>query len=113
MLLETNSKRLFWPLAKVMEIFKGADGHARVAKVRLAGGNEFTRPFQRLYPMELSNIDLIDSDPRSTTQIAEDKIDTNEVSKNSNFQRNTEKQLDTCMRSESDRRIQVSQRLDL
>ena len=46
-------------------------------------------------------------------QIAEAKIDTNEVSKNSNFQRNTEKQLDTCMRSESDRRIQVSQRLDL
>ena len=87
--------------------------HARVAKVRLAGGYGFTRPFQRLYPLELNDVELVDFDSRFIMQIAEAKIDTNEVSKNSNFQRNTEKQLDTCMRSESDRRIQVSQRLDL
>ena len=84
-----------------------------MAKVRLAGGYGFTRPFQRLYPLELNDVELVDFDSRFIMQIAEAKIDTNEVSKNSNFQRNTEKQLDTCMRSESDRRIQVSQRLDL
>ncbi|XP_055944564.1 uncharacterized protein LOC129975526 [Argiope bruennichi] len=51
-LLETDGKRLHWPLGIVTEVLTGADGHSRVARVRTAQGEKL-RPFQRLYSLEI------------------------------------------------------------
>lgn len=48
-----DKKRLDWPLGVVLEIFPGKDKIHRLAKVRTAKG-VYLRPFQRLYPLELS-----------------------------------------------------------
>ena len=52
-LVGSDEKRVNWPLGLVMETFPGADGHARVARVKTSNG-ERIRPFQRLYLMEMS-----------------------------------------------------------
>ncbi|XP_055947081.1 uncharacterized protein LOC129980723 [Argiope bruennichi] len=51
-LLETEGKRLHWPLGIVTEVLPGADGHSRVIRVRTAEGEKL-RPFQRLYSLEI------------------------------------------------------------
>ncbi|CAG7733339.1 unnamed protein product [Allacma fusca] len=48
-----NSKRVNWPMARVLEVFPGKDGVIRVAKVKTLTG-EIVRPIQRLYPFEVS-----------------------------------------------------------
>lgn len=50
-----NKKRVDWPLAKIVEIYKGRDGVSRVAKVKTQNG-ELVRPFQRLFRLETSRI---------------------------------------------------------
>ena len=47
-----NQKRLDWPLGRIVTVFKGKDGKARVYRIKTASG-ELTRPIQRLYPFEL------------------------------------------------------------
>lgn len=54
-----KSKRLSWPLAKVLELYPGRDKNVRVARLKTAQG-EILRPLQRLYPMEM-NSDSLDS----------------------------------------------------
>ncbi|XP_026328599.1 uncharacterized protein LOC113236652 [Hyposmocoma kahamanoa] len=49
---QENQKRILWPLARVTEIYTGADGHSRVTKVRTASG-EKVRPLQRLFPLDI------------------------------------------------------------
>ncbi|KAF8796915.1 hypothetical protein HNY73_001243 [Argiope bruennichi] len=51
-LLETEGKRLHWPLGIVTEVLPGADGHSRVTRVRTAQGEKL-RPFQILYSLEI------------------------------------------------------------
>lgn len=51
-----NQKRLYWPLARVIEIYPGRDGQVRVAKVKTMSGF-LIRPVQRLYPLEISSVD--------------------------------------------------------
>lgn len=46
-------KRVQWPLALVLEIYPGADGHCRVARLKTATG-ERIRALQRLFPLETS-----------------------------------------------------------
>ena len=41
-----------WPLARIIEVFPGPNGHVRVVKV-VAKGKEYTRPITRLCPLEL------------------------------------------------------------
>ncbi|GBO29371.1 hypothetical protein AVEN_144350-1 [Araneus ventricosus] len=53
---DTNSKRIYWPLAKVMKFIPGRDGRVRVVEVS-TGGSSFLRPIQRLYPLEVSGDD--------------------------------------------------------
>ncbi|KAL4720895.1 hypothetical protein ACJJTC_005348 [Scirpophaga incertulas] len=48
-----NAKRVSWPLARVIEVFSGVDGHTRAARLRLQNSNEVVRPVQRLYALEL------------------------------------------------------------
>ncbi|XP_015118391.1 uncharacterized protein LOC107042035 [Diachasma alloeum] len=49
-----NTKRLDWPLARVIEVFPGKDGVVRVVRVKTAI-QTLTRPIQRLFPLELSS----------------------------------------------------------
>jgi len=49
-----DKKRLNWPMARIEELFKGKDGHVRVARVRTADGM-LTRPIQWLFSMEISS----------------------------------------------------------
>ncbi|XP_073962937.1 uncharacterized protein [Choristoneura fumiferana] len=51
-LVETDAKRIKWPLGVILEVYTGKDGNARVARVRTADG-EYTRAYQRLYPLEV------------------------------------------------------------
>ncbi|XP_055951658.1 uncharacterized protein LOC129987740 [Argiope bruennichi] len=53
-----NTKRLNWPLGKIIEIIPGQDGVTRLVRLKTANG-ELLRPTQRLYPLEVSNDDLI------------------------------------------------------
>ncbi|GFR19922.1 DUF5641 domain-containing protein [Trichonephila clavata] len=48
-----NKKRVDWPLAKIVEIYKGRDGVSRVARLKTQSG-ELIRPIQRLCRLEIS-----------------------------------------------------------
>ncbi|XP_045451223.1 uncharacterized protein LOC123660165 [Melitaea cinxia] len=56
-LIETEDKRIKWPLGLVVEIITGNDGVNRTAKVRTSAGLK-TRPFQRLYRLEISSSEV-------------------------------------------------------
>ncbi len=47
-----NKKRFEWPLGLVTELLPGKDGNVRVVKVKTTMG-VFTRPLQRLFPLEI------------------------------------------------------------
>uniref|UniRef100_A0ABD2X9A7 Integrase catalytic domain-containing protein n=1 Tax=Trichogramma kaykai TaxID=54128 RepID=A0ABD2X9A7_9HYME len=71
-----NTKRLDWPLARVIDLVKGRDGIVRVAKVKTATG-ELMRPVQRLLVLEESDpIDdkeqIADQDLTPITQSSDD-----------------------------------------
>ncbi|CAK1604317.1 unnamed protein product [Parnassius mnemosyne] len=70
-LVETDAKRLFWPLGLIMEVVTGADGITRLARDKTQKG-ETLRPCQRLYPLEISN----DSDllQRAEVTIEDEKL---------------------------------------
>lgn len=55
-LVESGEKRQLWPLARVVELFKGKDGVSRVARVKTQR-SELIRPLQRLYRLEVEAID--------------------------------------------------------
>ena len=46
-----NTKRIDWPLARVIELIAGKDGNVRVVRLRTTNG-ELVRPIQRIYPLE-------------------------------------------------------------
>ncbi|GFQ77536.1 hypothetical protein TNCT_593751 [Trichonephila clavata] len=48
-----NKKRVDWPLAKIVEIYKGRDSVSRVARLKTQSG-ELIRPIQRLCLLETS-----------------------------------------------------------
>ncbi len=44
-----------WPLGRILEMYPGRDGHARVAKVQ-CGGKTLVRPIHKLVPLELNEL---------------------------------------------------------
>lgn len=52
-LIETDSKRLHWPIGIIKEIFTGKDNCNRAARIQTASG-ERVRPYQKLFPLEIS-----------------------------------------------------------
>ncbi|GFW02612.1 DUF5641 domain-containing protein [Trichonephila clavipes] len=48
-----NVRRIGWPLDVVLEVYPGKNGVLRVSRIRTSHG-ERIRPFQRLYPLEVS-----------------------------------------------------------
>ena len=55
-----NVKRLDWPLARVEELLPGQDGEVRVVRLKTSLG-QVMRPLQRIYPLEMSSPNSIDS----------------------------------------------------
>jgi hypothetical protein len=66
-----GKKRWEWPIAKVLELYPGKDGHIRVAKVRTATGN-LDRPIQRLYQLEVSSYLEPTTDGRKSSDAEEE-----------------------------------------
>ena len=48
--VSADTTRGQWPLARVVEVFRGQDGHVRVAKVKI-GQKFLTRPIHKLCPL--------------------------------------------------------------
>ncbi|GFS74177.1 DUF5641 domain-containing protein [Nephila pilipes] len=49
---DDNKKRLFWPLAKIIELIPGRDGTIRPVKLKTQHGTVL-RPIQRIYRLEI------------------------------------------------------------
>lgn len=78
-----NVKRIAWPLARILELIPGRDGHERVAKLRTSSGI-LIRPVQRLYPFEMSDeMDLINENKDS--EISGDKSKISNPETNSKY----------------------------
>jgi hypothetical protein len=56
-----NRKRIDWPLARILELYKVKDQVCRVAKVQTQNG-VFKRPVQRLFPLEVDEYNEDDKD---------------------------------------------------
>ncbi|GFX25730.1 uncharacterized protein TNCV_4337141 [Trichonephila clavipes] len=69
---DTNSKRIYWPLAKVIKLIPGRDGRVRVVEVSTSSGS-FLRPIQRLYPLEVSETDISDL-PEQIKETLKDRV---------------------------------------
>jgi hypothetical protein len=49
---ETDCPRAQWPLARVLHVFPGTDGHVRTANVQFRG-KTFLRPITKIFPLEI------------------------------------------------------------
>lgn len=63
-----NTKRISWPLGRVVAVMPGSDEVVRLVKVKTAKG-EFLRPVQRLYPLEVRDGCDLRIDKESDTAI--------------------------------------------
>lgn len=54
LVMNQNVSRGHWPLVRIIEVFPGKDGHARIAKVRL-GENILVKPLSKLHRLELDD----------------------------------------------------------
>lgn len=65
-LIDNDTSRLHWPVGIITEVYTGKDNLSRVARVQTASGIK-VRPYQRLYPLELSVVsqDWLESIPAS------------------------------------------------
>ena len=57
---DNNTKRINWPLAKVIKTYPGKDGKVRVVELKTKSGT-LLRPIQKLYPLEVSSRDFLPS----------------------------------------------------
>ncbi|XP_035218315.1 uncharacterized protein LOC118191603 [Stegodyphus dumicola] len=99
-----NTKRINWPLGKIIQILPGKDGITRLVKLKTANGH-LLRPIQRLYPLEVSNDDPI-IEKFSTAKVG------GETCANSSFDNvcGLEPQI---QKTRAGRTIKVPKRLDL
>ncbi|GFT10479.1 DUF5641 domain-containing protein [Nephila pilipes] len=56
---DDNKKRLFWPLAKIIELIPERDGKIRTVKLKTQHGTVL-RPIQRIYPLEIYSKESVD-----------------------------------------------------
>ncbi|XP_035215274.1 uncharacterized protein LOC118188867 [Stegodyphus dumicola] len=99
-----NTKRINWPLGKIIHILPRKDGITRLVKLKTANGH-LLRPVQRLYPLEVSNDDPI-IEKFSTAKVG------GEICANSSFDNvcGLEPQI---QKTRAGRTIKVPKRLDL
>ncbi|GIX94263.1 reverse transcriptase [Caerostris darwini] len=111
-----NTKRLNWPLGRIIELFKGKGNVERVARLRVAKG-EIIRPIQRIYPLELSSSEILNDVPvrvKDSSDIS-DNDNQHTVSNEQSFEPkdSPKEQLETLKRSRFGRQIIPVKRLDL
>ncbi|GFT74612.1 DUF5641 domain-containing protein [Nephila pilipes] len=58
---DDNKKRLFWPLAKIIELIPGRDGKIRTVKLKTQHGTVLC-PIQRIYPLEIYSKESVDGE---------------------------------------------------
>ena len=52
LVLRSDSPRAHWPLARILEVYKGKDGNIRSAKIQVSD-KSYVRPIVKLCPLEL------------------------------------------------------------
>ncbi|GFU89019.1 integrase catalytic domain-containing protein [Trichonephila clavipes] len=57
-LVENSKKRLYWPLAKVLELLPDRDGNVRTLRLK-CGNTEIIQPIQRIFPLEIQPEELL------------------------------------------------------
>ena len=60
LIISPDTQRGQWPLGRILEVYKGRDGHVRTAKVQ-KGNTSLLRPISKLCPLELDTIADADS----------------------------------------------------
>ena len=55
LMVESDSPRGFWPLARVVKPFQGTDGVVRSVELRSAGGGTYHRPVSKVCLLEEAN----------------------------------------------------------
>ena len=50
-MLMPDSSRAHWPLARILEVYKGKDGDIRLAKIQVSD-KSYARPIVKLCPLE-------------------------------------------------------------
>lgn len=54
LMMDDNAPRGFWPLAKVIKVFEGADGRVRSVELKTGAGHEYHRPVTKVCWLEES-----------------------------------------------------------
>ncbi|KAF8785512.1 hypothetical protein HNY73_011036 [Argiope bruennichi] len=100
-----NKKRLFWVLAKIIELIPGRDGKIRTVKLKTQHGTAL-RPIQRIYPLEIHSNQPIHKEP------TEGESNSHDVCHNRN---KSAPAADVIMRkyTSSDRCVKAPKKLDL
>ncbi|GIY86739.1 DUF5641 domain-containing protein [Caerostris darwini] len=111
-----NTKRLNWPLGRIIELFQGKDNVERVARLRVAIG-EIIRPIQRIYPLELSSPEILNYVPVRVKDSSDTSDNDNQhtASNEQSFEPEDlpKEQLENLKRSRFGRQIVPVERLDL
>lgn len=67
-------KRLFWPLAKIIELIHGRDGKVRTVRLKTQHGMVL-RPIQRIFPLEIqANETVIEDKGKGEKETAPGKV---------------------------------------
>ncbi|GBN09374.1 hypothetical protein AVEN_13177-2-1, partial [Araneus ventricosus] len=71
---DDNKKRLFWVLAKIIELIPGRDGKIRTVKLKTQHGTVL-RPIQRIHPLEICSNQSVDKEPGGEESNSHDESD--------------------------------------
>ncbi|GFT40561.1 integrase catalytic domain-containing protein [Trichonephila clavipes] len=109
-----NTKRLNWPLGRVIELFKGKDNIERVVRLRVANG-QIIRPIQRIYPLEIDSAEFAKSVPENVESATEtiDDIDHEPIPPEEQSETLRIEQSQSVKKTRFGRRIVPVKRLDL
>ncbi|GFV63858.1 DUF5641 domain-containing protein [Trichonephila clavipes] len=109
-----NTKRLNWPLGRVIELFKGKDNIERVGRLRLTNG-EIIRPIQQIYPLKIDSAEFTKSVPENVESATEtiDDVDHEHIPPEEQSETLRIEQSQLVKKTRFGRRIVPVKRLDL
>ncbi|GFR33401.1 DUF5641 domain-containing protein [Trichonephila clavata] len=109
-----NTKRLNWPLGRVIELFKGKDNIEQVVRLHVANG-KIIRPIQRIYPLEIDSAEFTKSVPENVESATEtiDDVDHEQIHPEEQSETLRIEQSQSVKKTRFGRRIVLVKRLDL